>query len=238
MESFVLPFCEFSDIFAQYELPLSEKQYQNFGLYAKLLMEWNEKINLTAICDPEGITVKHMLDSVLALKYGGISNDSSCIDVGTGAGFPGIPIKIYNDTLNCTLLDSLNKRVKFLVEVSETLGLEMKCVHLRAEDGGKSTDMRENYDVSIARAVAALPVLCEYCMPFVRVGGKFVAMKGPNEDVKDAYAAIKILGGEVSDVVQYELPGSDKRQIIIIEKTKSTPAKYPRNSGQIAKKAL
>lgn len=234
----ILPFDKTKELFEQYGLEVTEKQYENLKIYAELLVDWNEKINLTAITDPEGITIKHFLDSLLIFKYAEIGENSSFIDVGTGAGFPGIPMKIYRNDLECTLLDSLNKRVNFLKEVSEKTGLPMNCIHSRAEEGGKNKELREKFDISTARAVAALPVLCEYCMSFVKVGGKFIAMKGPNENYKDAFTAYRTMGGEVSDVKKYEIPGGEKRQIIVINKIKPTPAKYPRNSGQISKKPL
>lgn len=234
----ILPYDDIKKLFENYEIDISQKQYDDFQLYTDMLVEWNEKINLTAITDAEGISVKHILDSVLIFKYADIPHNSSYIDVGTGAGFPGIPMKIYRNDLECTLLDSLNKRVNFLKEVSEKTKLAMNCIHSRAEDGGKNPDLREKFDFSTARAVAALPVLCEYCMPYVKVGGSFVAMKGPNESYKDAFTAYRTMGGEIADVKEYEIPGGEKRQIIIIKKVKETPSKYPRNSGQISKKTL
>lgn len=234
----ILEYEKTREIFSKYSLELDRDRYEKLKLYAKMLVEWNEKINLTAITDAEGITIKHFLDSILVFKYVDFAKNSSYIDVGTGAGFPAVPMKIYNESLDCTLLDSLQKRLNFLSEVSSKLGLTMKCVHARAEDGGKMGDLREKFDFSIARAVASLPVLCEYCLPYVKIGGKFIAMKGPNENYKDAYVACKTLGGEFSKVDAYELPDGDRRQIIVIEKIKSTPAKYPRNSAQIKKNTL
>lgn len=234
----ILPFDEIKKIFGMYDMDISQQQYDDFQLYTDMLVEWNEKINLTSITDVEGISVKHILDSVLIFKYADIPQNSSYIDVGTGAGFPGIPMKLYRNDLDCTLLDSLNKRVNFLKEVSDKTGQTMNCIHSRAEDGGKNKDLREKFDFSTARAVAALPVLCEYCMPFVKVGGSFIAMKGPNENYKDAFTSYRTMGGEIADVKEYVLPGDDKRQIIIIKKIKETPAKYPRNAGQISKKPL
>lgn len=234
----ILPYDEIKKLFGKYEMDISQKQYDDFQLYTDMLVEWNEKINLTAITDAEGISVKHILDSVLIFKYANIPPNSSYIDVGTGAGFPGIPMKIYRNDLECTLLDSLNKRVNFLREVSVKTNLSMECIHSRAEDGGKNPDLREKFDFSTARAVASLPVLCEYCMPYVKVGGSFIAMKGPNENYKDAFTAYRTMGGEISDIKEYEISGGEKRQIIIIKKIKETPVKYPRNSGQISKKPL
>ena len=234
----ILDFDKTSDIFGQYGLKINRDKYDKLDKYAQMLVEWNEKINLTAITDAEGITVKHFLDSILVLKYVDMPDNSSYIDVGTGAGFPAVPMKIYNESLDCTLLDSLQKRLNFLSEVSDELHLSMKCVHSRAEDGGKNADLREKFDFSVARAVAPLPILCEFCLPYVKIGGKFIAMKGPNENYKDAYVACKTLGGEFSKVEMYELPDGGKRQIIVIDKIKNTPCKYPRNAAQIKKNTL
>lgn len=234
----LLSYDETTAFFENYDLELTEKQYANLYKYSDMLVEWNEKINLTAITDPEGITVKHMLDSLLIFKYVEIKPNSSYIDVGTGAGFPGIPMKIYDNSLDCFLLDSLNKRINFLNEVSAALELPMTAIHSRAEDGGHKPELREQFDISVARAVAPLPVLCEYCMPYVKIGGMFIAMKGPNENYKDSYTAYKTMGGEISMVEEYTLPKDEKRQIIVINKIKETPSKYPRNPSQISKKPL
>ncbi len=234
----ILPYDKTAELFGKYGLELTEKQYADFSLYIELLLDWNKKINLTAITDPEGITVKHLLDSLLVFRYADIDETSSVIDVGTGAGFPGIPMKIYRNSLDCTLLDSLNKRVNFLKEASERLELPINCIHSRAEDGGRNPMLREKFDIAVARAVAALPVLCEYCLPYVKIGGQFISMKGPGEDYKAAYTAYKTLGGEIEKAEEYELPGGEKRKLVIIRKIKETPAKYPRNSAQISKKNL
>ena len=234
----LLPYENTVALFEKYDLELNEIQYENLNKYSDMLVEWNEKINLTAITDPEGITVKHMLDSLLIFKYADIRPDSSYIDVGTGAGFPGIPMKIYDNSLDCFLLDSLNKRINFLNEVSASLELPMTAIHSRAEDGGHKPELREKFDISVARAVAPLPVLCEYCMPYVKLGGVFIAMKGPNENHKDSYTAYKTMGGEISEVKEYTLSNDEKRQIITIKKVKDTPSKYPRKSSQIKKKPL
>lgn len=234
----ILPYNETKELFKSFGLILNEEMYRNFDFYAELLVSWNEKINLTAITDPLGITEKHFLDSLAVFKDDIIPQNSSVIDVGTGAGFPGIPMKIYRNDLKVTLLDSLNKRINFLTEVSNKLSLGMNCIHSRAEDGAKKTDLREQFDIATARAVAPLPVLCEYCLPYVKVGGKFIALKGPNEDAKDSFTAYRTLGAEISDVKEYELPCEDKRQIIVYNKIKETPKKYPRNPSQIDKKPL
>lgn len=228
----------FKQIFAECGFEISDIQYNKFGRYAGMLAEWNEKINLTAITDPYGISVKHFLDSIIILKNANIKENSNIIDVGTGAGFPAIPLKIYRDDLNMTALDSLNKRVSFLKLVSDKLELPIECVHSRAEDGGRNPALREKFDYAIARAVAPLPVLCEYCLPFVKAGGAFLAMKGPNEDYSSAETALKLLGGEIADVFNYNLPNGDPRLLIVVGKENSTPEKYPRSSSQISKNML
>lgn len=229
---------EFAEIFNKENLPVSAEQYESFKKYAELLVEWNKKMNLTAITDPCGITVKHFLDSVLPLKFLDIPEAASLIDVGTGAGFPGLPLKIMRSDIALTLLDSLNKRVNFLSEVCKTIDLDASCVHARAEDLGRNENYREQYDIAAARAVAPMPVLTEYCLPYVKAGGTFAALKGRNENYKDSENAVKILGGEISDVTEYALPDGDKRTLICVRKIKKTPPKYPRNSGQISKKPL
>ena len=234
----ILPFDELSTLFEQIGLKLTAEIYSKLDKYAELLVEWNQKINLTAITDAEGISIKHFLDSIILFKYFDIPQNASLIDVGTGAGFPGIPLKIYRNDIKLTLLDSLKKRVNFLNTVADELEFPAKCVHSRAEDGAKNTDLREKYDIVTARAVANLPVLCEYCLPYVKVGGVFAAMKGPNEDVKSAKSAIKTLGGELITVESYTIPNGDARMLILVKKISQTPTKYPRNSGQIAKKSL
>lgn len=234
----ILPYNDAEKMFKDFGLSLDEEMYRNFDVYAELLVSWNEKINLTAITDPLGITEKHFLDSLAVFRDDIIPQNSTVIDVGTGAGFPGIPMKIYRNDLKVTLLDSLNKRINFLSEVSDKLSLDMNCIHSRAEDGAKKADLREQFDIATARAVAALPILCEYCLPYVKIGGKFVALKGPNEDAKDSFTAYRTLGAEISDVKEYELPCGDKRQIIVYNKIKETPKKYPRNPSQIDKKPL
>ena len=216
---------------------LSDKQENQFEKYMKLLVEWNEKVNLTAITEHDDIILKHFVDSLTIEKY--INNGASVIDVGTGAGFPGIPLKIYNESLDVTLLDSLNKRINFLNEVIKELDLEkIKTIHLRAEDGGKDKMLREKFDVATSRAVANLSTLSEYLLPFVKVGGEAICMKGPNveDELKDAKKAIKILGGEVKKKKKIVLPNSDiERNIIIIKKVKPTPKSFPRKAGTPSK---
>lgn len=228
----------FNEIFLSEGFDISEEQYRKLDAYAETLVEWNEKMNLTGITDPEGIAVKHFLDSLLPLRFLDIPKGASLIDVGTGAGFPGLPIKIYRPDIELTLLDSLNKRINFLREACKAAGEKAECVHARAEEGGRSPNLRERYDIAIARAVAAMPVLAEYCLPFVKVGGTFAALKGPNENYKDGENAVKFLGGQIADIKEYALPNGDKRVLVIVKKVSATAEKYPRNGGQIAKKPL
>ncbi|HOV40844.1 MAG TPA: 16S rRNA (guanine(527)-N(7))-methyltransferase RsmG [Oscillospiraceae bacterium] len=229
---------KFSTLFEENGLKLPAGAYEKFEKYAELLVEWNEKINLTAIVDPDGILVKHFLDSVLILNFSEISKGAKIVDVGTGAGFPGIPLKILRDDLDLTLMDSLGKRINFLREVVEKCETKAECIHIRAEDAGKNPEYREKFDVAVARAVAPLPVLCEYCLPLVKVGGKFLSLKGISEDFSLAENAVKLLGGKFSFVKEYSLPNGDKRTLVEILKISQTPTKYPRNSAQIAKKSL
>ena len=222
-------------------IELSQNQLEKFDLYKKLLLEWNEKMNLTAITDDEGIAIKHFADSISVLPL--IENkNASLIDVGTGAGFPGIPLKIANDWFKVTLLDSLNKRITFLEEVKKELGItNLECIHSRAEDGGRNADLREKFDYCVSRAVARLSVLSEYCMPFVAVGGYFISLKGPDaaEELTEAQKAISVLGGKVEKVVEITIPESDlKHCAVVIKKIKSTPKAYPRKAGTAAKKPL
>lgn len=204
-------------------------------MYYRLLMEWNEKMNLTAITDPREVAVKHMIDSLSVLDEEHFPENASIIDVGTGAGFPGIPLKIYRPDLRLTLLDSLNKRISFLQAVVDTLQLDQTlCVHGRAEEAARNREHREKYDVSVSRAVAKLSVLSEYCLPFVKKGGFFLALKGMKyqEEMKEAEKAVKILGGGEMASRPVHLPGlEDKRAIISIRKILQTPKAYPRKAG-------
>lgn len=225
----------------KFDVSLTKQMEDMFSLYAGLLVEWNEKINLTAITDEEGIVIKHFLDSISIMPY--IPKESkSLIDVGTGAGFPGIPIKIVNEKIKITLLDSLEKRVKFLNEVCERLKIkDINSVHGRAEDFGADKRYREQFDIATARAVAGLPVLLEYCLPFVKVGGLFIAMKGPDakEEVKESGKALEVLGGELLEIKEFTLPHSDnERCIILIKKCRHTPPNYPRKSGKPTKQPI
>ena len=218
---------------------LSEKQLSQLESYARLLTEWNEKMNLTAITDPVGITVKHFADSLAAAPLLP-AGEFTLIDVGTGAGFPGMVLKILEPSIRLTLLDSLDKRVGFLRDVCERLGFDdVECVHARAEDAAHGR--RESYDFAVARAVARLELLCELCLPFVRVGGKFIAMKGPDcaDEVSGAARAVSLLGGRLAPLMSYTVPDTDAvRSLVIIEKLLPTPEKYPRRWAQIKKSPL
>lgn len=217
-----------------------EKVLSRLNEYAKLLVEWNEKINLTAITDPEGIVVKHFLDCALLLKYVDIPKNGSVIDVGTGAGFPGIVLKIFRPDIELTLLDGLNKRLVFLGEVLSALELEARTVHMRAEEAGKAAAYREKYDLVTARAVARLNTLYEYCLPFCKVGGVFCAMKGPSasEELREAKKAAVILGGGKGEIKLETLTGEETRSFVITKKISQTPPKYPRISAKISKQPL
>ncbi len=224
------------DALKDFKIQLSEYQYEQLETYYDLLAEWNEKINLTAITDPEGVAVKHFADSLTLFNYIDIPQGASVIDVGTGAGFPGVVIKIARPDVHLTLLDSLNKRLVFLQEVLDKTELSATIIHSRAEDGAVNKELRESFDFALSRAVAQLNVLAEYCLGYVRVGGCFVALKGPNadEELKAAKKALGILGGKISGKYEFALPqnGGD-RTILEITKVKRTPEKYPRNSGKI-----
>ncbi|MDR7854971.1 16S rRNA (guanine(527)-N(7))-methyltransferase RsmG [Tissierella sp.] len=221
-------------------IELNEKQREQFSNYKDMLKEWNEKINITAITDDREIDIKHFLDSLTPLKY--FVGKKKVIDVGTGGGFPGLPLKILNNELDVTLLDSLNKRIIFLKEVIESLQLSnIVAVHGRAEELGRMMEYREKYDICVSRAVASLNTLSEYCMPFVKVGGYFISMKGSNveEELKESENGIKILGGKIVKKEIIVLPESDiEHSLIIIEKIKDTSTKYPRAGGKPKKNPL
>lgn len=220
----------------------TEEQVIRCQKYHDLLLEWNKKINLTAIEDAKEVAVKHFIDSLLCLKYIEINNNANLIDIGTGAGFPGLPLKIFLPDLKLSLLDSLAKRCHFLSEVVAALQLQFVAViHGRAEDQGKENELREKFSLVTARAVTALPVLAEYCLPYLKIGGCFFALKGPEiqEEVKKGEKAIKIMGGTVREIKHYQLPIiNDQRSLVIIEKTCATPEKYPRRAGLPEKKPI
>ena len=226
---------------SEFGIVLDDTKIKKLNLYGNLLLEWNEKINLTAITNPEDVLIKHFYDCILFFKHNEVPVGASLIDVGTGAGFPGLVLKIVREDLEVTLLESLNKRITFLNDVIEKCELKgIKAIHSRAEDGGKNPAYREKYDIACARAVANMPVLMEYCTPFVKVGGKFIAMKGPsaNEEVALCDNAIRVLKMEKPQIICETLPNNDPRTFVIFKKISQTPPKYPRNSGNISKQPL
>lgn len=221
-------------------LDLSGEQIRDFFDFMNLLLEKNKVMNLTGITEPKGVILKHFIDSLTILKY--INENYSVIDVGTGAGFPGIPLKIAQKSLEITFLDSLNKRINFLNEVIENINLDKtKTIHGRAEDFGQNAEYREKYDVVVSRAVAPLNILLEYMLPFVKVGGKCICMKGSNcdEEIENAKKAIEILGGKIEKIEKFNLPNSDNnRTILVIKKLKKTDRQYPRKAGIPTKNPL
>lgn len=226
----------------QYGITLSDSQLTSFTRYFELLVEWNEKMNLTAITASQEVAVKHIIDSLSCYNENYFPPGCKVIDVGTGAGFPGIPLKIYRPDISLTLLDSLNKRVNFLQHVVQELALDnVVTIHARAEEGARKQELREAYQVALSRAVARLNVLCELCLPFVKTGGNFIALKGAQyeEELQEASRAITLLGGQVAQVTPVALPGiEDKRAVLYIRKKNSTPATYPRKAGTPEKKPL
>ena len=223
---------------ASYGIAVSDGQAEQFQWYMELLIEWNEKMNLTAITEPKAVVVKHFLDSILLLPE--LEQGDTLIDVGTGAGFPGVPLKILRPGLHLTLLDSLNKRLIFLREVLDRLGLDAQIVHARAEEGGRQAGLRTKFAFATARAVAPLNLLCEYCLPFLQMGGVFLAMKGPEPDaeVEAAKRAVSLLGCLLDGVKRFTLPGGDARSVVRIRREKPLAAAYPRHGAKISKSPL
>ena len=230
----------FEEMQKKLDIKLNVEQLEKFYKYMGLLIEWNEKMNLTAITEPNEIILKHFVDSLTILNE--ISGNSKVVDVGTGAGFPGIPLSIANESLKITLVDSLNKRLIFLQEVIEKLELKnVEIIHSRAEDFGQNKKYRENFDFATSRAVANLSTLSEYLIPLVKINGKCICMKASDveEEINQAKNAINVLGGTIEKIEEFKLPESDiSRTIIIINKQKNTPAKYPRKAGTPSKEPI
>ena len=235
-EQFLSAITEYS---SSINVMLSEEQKEMFYEYMNILLEWNQKINLTTIIKPEDIIIKHFIDSLTVLKY--IKNEKiNVIDIGTGAGFPGIPIKIANESNNVTLLDSLNKRVVFLDNVINELKLkDIVAVHARAEEYIKK-EKREIYDIAVSRAVANMSTLLEYLLPYLKINGICACMKGPNieEELENSKKALNILGGKIIKIDSFNLPDGSKRNIIIVKKIKNTPIKYPRKNNKPLKEPI
>ena len=221
-------------------IKINPAQAEQFQLYLELLLEWNEKMNLTAITDPAEVQEKHFLDSLTLLTCCKIKEGAKVIDVGTGAGFPGIPLKILRPDIKLTLLDGLNKRLVFLGEVCSALGMEAERVHKRAEEAGLDKKMRESFDIATARAVAPLNILSEYCLPLVKMKGLFIAMKGPGaqEELQEAERALDVLGGTDRKIVSLTLPTAGERNLVVVQKKAFTPKDYPRHGGTITRHPL
>ena len=226
---------QFEKDLAFLDIHLSKEQIEQYLIYYEMLVEWNQVMNLTAITEYDDVMKKHFIDSISLCKAFDVTQEVSLIDVGTGAGFPGLALKIAYPELKITLLDSLNKRIQFLNAVIEKLGLTgVETIHGRAEDFAKSEKLREHFDLCVSRAVANLSTLSEYCLPFVRKGGFFISYKSEKiaDEMEDAKKAIAILGGEISDQIEFTLPDSDiYRNLFVIRKIKETPKKYPRKAG-------
>lgn len=233
---------KFEQQLAELEIKLSEKQKEQFHQYYELLVEWNKVMNLTGITEYDEVNEKHFVDSLSVKKVIDLEKIESVIDIGTGAGFPGIPLKIAYPHLHVVLLDSLQKRIKFLDTVIETLGLEnIETLHGRAEDYAKKVEYREQFDICVSRAVANLSTLSEYCIPYVKKGGAFISYKSGevDEEVKQSEKAVQILGGKIKDIIKFQLPGTEiGRSFVKIEKVESTKKKYPRKAGLPAKEPL
>lgn len=230
------------DAAKEYGIVLDDETAEKFLIYKDMLSDWNRRINLTAITDDEGIIIKHFIDSLLCWNSGVMHNNCRLIDIGTGAGFPGLALKLAFPWLKVWLLDSVRKKLLFLEDVIKTLSLsDVELIWGRAEDYGKKASFRESFDVVTARAVAALPVLAEYCLPFAKIGGHVLCMKGPEvqQELSASEKAVQLLGGEVKDVLHLSLPASSgDRHIVVLNKIKPTPAAYPRKPGVPAKKPI
>ena len=230
----------FYETIKPFEINIDEDAFARLDKFAELLIETNKSFNLTAIKEPDDVTVKHFADCLAIFKYVNIPENAKIIDVGTGAGFPGLVLKLARPDINMTFLDSTKKKLGFIENVLNECGVNGETLHMRAEEAAKLSKYREQFDFATARAVAALPVLSEYCLPFVKHGGSFVSMKSAesNEEMEAARKAIGILGGKINEDIVFDLVENMPRRIITIKKNSQTPTKYPRPSAQIAKKPL
>lgn len=223
----------------EYEVSLDDSKISALMEYKSILLEWNQKMNLTAIEEDREVIMKHFVDSLSIMPF--LKDVHNLVDVGTGAGFPGIPLKIAQPALEVVLLDSLEKRIGFLNTVISALQLKgISAVHSRAEDAGSAPQYREKFDAAVARAVASLPVLLEYCLPLVKTGGIFIAMKGSNaEEIAGSRKALDILGGNIEEVKEFTLPDSDmQRSIIVVRKLRQIPTRFPRKAGKPSREPL
>ena len=234
------PVNELVPLCSEFGVKLTAEQLAQFNNYGNMLLDWNSKINLTAITDPYDIVYKHFYDCLLLLKNVNIPEGAAVIDIGTGAGFPGVVLKIARPDIELTLMDGLNKRLIFLNELLSGLSLTAKTIHARAEEAGQKPEYREKFDFATARAVAKLNVLYEYCTPFLKTGGSFVALKGPavNEEIANSARAAQILGCSNPKVFKENLMGGEERNIVLVKKISQTPPKYPRISAKISKQPL
>ncbi|MBQ8613604.1 MAG: 16S rRNA (guanine(527)-N(7))-methyltransferase RsmG [Ruminiclostridium sp.] len=226
------------DTFKNVGLVITPEQEQQLKTLMEFMLEYNKNVNLTRITEYNEIIEKHYIDSILPLTMVDVPRGTYCADIGTGAGFPSLPMNIYRPDLKFTLIDSLGKRITYLDLACEKIGIKCRTIHARSEEAAKKTELREKFGFVTARAVAALNVLCEYCLPYVEKGGVFAALKGAEDECNLAENAIKKLGGEIEKVVKYQLPCGDNRNLVIIRKVSETPKNYPRAGGVIAKRPL
>ena len=230
----------FYETIKSFDINVDDSTFARLDKYAEMLIETNKSFNLTAIKEPDDVTVKHFTDCLAIVKYVDIPEGAKIIDVGTGAGFPGLVLKLYRPDIQMTFLDSTKKKLGFIENVLNECGVSGEILHMRAEEAAQLSKYREKFDFATARAVAALPVLSEYCLPFVKVGGTFISMKSAesNEEISEGKKAISILGGDIQENIVFDLVEKMPRRIIKIKKKSQTPTKYPRPSAQISKKPI
>ncbi len=230
----------FYETIKSFDINVDDSTFARLDKYAEMLIETNKSFNLTAIKEPDDVTVKHFADCLAIFKYVDIPENAKVIDVGTGAGFPGLVMKLFRPDIQMTFLDSTKKKLGFIENVLNECGVSGEILHMRAEEAAQLSKYREKFDFATARAVAALPVLSEYCLPFVKVGGTFISMKSAesNEEISEGKKAINILGGNIQENIVFDLVENMPRRIILIKKNSQTPTKYPRPSAQISKKPI